>query len=42
MTENEKELVAAIKLSLLRAIVDLDEETILNLVKKVLEESEEK
>ena len=40
MTDNEKEMVATIKLSLLRAIVDLDEETFLNLVKKVLEESE--
>ena len=42
MTDNEKELVATIKLSLLRAIVDLNEETLLNLVKKVLEESEDK
>ena len=42
MTDNEKELVATIKLSMLRAIVDLDEETLLNLVKKVLEESENK
>jgi hypothetical protein len=42
MTDNEKEMVATIKLSLLRAIVDLNEETLLNLVKKVLEESENK
>ena len=42
MTDNEKEMVATIKLSLLRAIVDLNEETLLNLVKKVLEESEDK
>lgn len=42
MTDNEKELVATIKLSLLRAIVDLDEETLLNLAKKVLKESEVK
>jgi hypothetical protein len=42
MTDNEKEMVATIKLSLLRAIVDLNEETLLNLVKKVLEESKVK
>lgn len=41
MTDNEKELVATIKLSLLRAIVDLDEETLLNWVEKALEESED-
>ncbi len=40
MTDDEKEMVATIKLSLLRAIVDLNEETLLNLVKEVLEESE--
>jgi len=39
MTKDEKEIVATIKLSLVRAIVDLNEETLLNLVKKVLEES---
>ena len=42
MTKDEKEMVATIKLSLLRAIVDLNEETLLNLIKKVLEESENK
>lgn len=41
MADNEKEMVATIKLSLLRAIVDLDEETFLNLVKKVLEETKD-
>lgn len=41
MTDNEKELVATIKLSLLRAIVDLNEEALLNLVKKAAEESED-
>ena len=39
MTDDEKELVATIKLSLLRAIVDLNEEALLNFVKKVVEES---
>jgi hypothetical protein len=42
MTDNEKEMVATIKLSLLRAIVDLDEETLLNLVKEVVEETKDK
>ena len=41
MTDNEKEMVATIKLSLLRAIVDLNEENLLNLVKKVLEETKD-
>ena len=41
MTDNEKEMVATIKLSLVRAIVDLNEEAFLNLVKKVLEETKD-
>ena len=42
MTDDEKELVATIKLSLLRAIVDLNEEALLNFVKKVVEENKDK
>lgn len=40
MTGNEKELIATIKLSLIRGIIEMDEETMLNLVKKAIEESE--
>ena len=41
MTDNEKELIATIKIEVIRAIVEMDEECLLNLVKKVLAESEE-
>ena len=41
MTKDEKELIAPIKLSLLRGIVDMDEEALLNLIKKAIKESEE-
>ena len=40
MTDNEKELIATIKLSLIRGIIGMDEETLLNLVKKAIEERE--
>lgn len=40
MTDNEKELIATIKLSLIRGIIGMDEETLLKLVKKAIEESE--
>ena len=40
MTDNEKELIATIKLSLIRGIIGMDEEALMNLVKKAIEESE--
>ena len=40
MTGNEKELIATIKFSLIRGIIEMDEETMLNLVKKAIEKSE--
>lgn len=41
MTKNEKELIATIKVSLIRGIVGMDEEALLNLIKKAMKESEE-
>ena len=41
MTDKEKELIATIKLSLIRGIIGMDEETLLKLVKNAIEESEE-
>ena len=38
MTDTEKELIATIKLSLIRGIVGMDEETLLKLVKKAIEQ----
>ena len=38
---NEKELIATIKIAVIRAIVNMDEEYLLNLVRNVLAESEE-
>lgn len=40
MTDNEKELIATIKLSLIRGIIGMDEELLMKLVKKAIEESE--
>lgn len=40
VTDNEKELIATIKLSLIRGIIGMDEETLWKLVKKAIEESE--
>ena len=40
MTGNEKELIATIKLSLIRGIIGMDEGALMNLVKKAIEESE--
>ena len=42
MTEDEKELIATIKISLIRGIVEMDEENLLNLIRKATEESEDK
>lgn len=42
MTKNEKELIATIKISIIRGIVEMDEENLLNLVKKAIAESEDK
>ena len=42
MTQDEKELIATIKIEVIRAIVEMDEENLLNLVKKVLAESEDR
>ena len=36
---NDKELIATIKVSLIRGIVGMDEEALLNLIKKAIEES---
>lgn len=41
MTKDEKELIATIKVSLIRGIVRMDEEALLNLIKKAMKESEE-
>jgi len=41
MTKDEKELIATIKVSLIRGIVGMDEEALLNLIKKAMKESEE-
>lgn len=41
MTKDEKELIATIKVSLIRGIVGMDEEALLNLIKKAIKESEE-
>ena len=40
MTYNEKEMIATIKISIIRGIVNIDDETLLNLVKKVMKEVE--
>ena len=40
MTEDEKELIATIKIAIIRGIVEMKEDTLLNLVKKVLAETE--
>jgi hypothetical protein len=40
VTDNEKELIATIKLSLIRGIIGMDEETLWKLVKKAIDESE--
>jgi hypothetical protein len=42
MTEDEKELIATIKISLIRGIVGMDEENLLNLIRKATEESEDR
>jgi hypothetical protein len=42
VTEDEKELIATIKISLIRGIVEMDEENLLNLIKKAIAESEGK
>ena len=41
MTEDEKELIATIKIWLIRGIVGMDEENLLNLIRKATEESED-
>ena len=41
MTESEKELIATIKIAIMRPIVFMDEEKLLALVKKAILESEE-
>ena len=41
MTYNEKEMIATIKISIIRGIVNIDDETLLNLVKKVMKEVEQ-
>jgi hypothetical protein len=41
MTKDEKELIAKIKVSLIRGIVGMDEEALLDLIKKAIKESEE-
>lgn len=41
MTDDEKELIATIKISLIRGIVVMDDENLLNLIKKAIEESED-
>ena len=40
MTKDAKELIATIKVSLIRGIVWMDEEALLNLIKKAIEESD--
>jgi hypothetical protein len=42
VTDNDKELIATIKLSLIRGIIGMDEETLWKLVKKAIDESEGK
>ena len=41
MTYNEKEMIAEIKISIIRGIINIDDETLLNLVKKVMKEVEQ-
>jgi hypothetical protein len=41
MTEAEKELISTIQIELIRAIALMDEEKLLELVKKAISESEE-
>jgi hypothetical protein len=41
MTKDEKELIAKINVSLIRGIVGMDEEALLDLIKKAIKESEE-
>jgi len=40
MTQDEKELIATIKCSIIRGVVEMDEEALLNLIKKAIEEAE--
>ena len=40
MTQDEKELIATIKISIISGVVEMDEENLLNLVKKAIEEAE--
>lgn len=41
MTKDEKELISTIKISLIRGIVGIDEEALLNLIKTAIKENEE-
>ena len=41
MTKNEKEMIATIKISIIRGIVEMDEENLLNLVNKAIKERRE-
>jgi hypothetical protein len=41
MSETEKELISTIKIAIIRAIALMDEEKLLELVKKAISESEE-
>lgn len=40
MTYNEKEMIAEIKISIIRGIINMSDETMLNLVKKVMKDVE--
>ena len=41
MTYNEKEMIAEIKISIIRGIINMSDETLLNLVKKVMKDVEQ-